>query len=46
MQFGGDKDDFVGSDANGSGLGGEILVGLTITTFVISTRLRISTNTV
>ena len=44
MQFGGDKDDFVGNDADGSGGGGEIIVELTITTSVIST--SISTNTV
>ena len=44
MQFGGDKDDFVGNDADVSGSGGELLVELTITIFVIST--SISTNTV
>ena len=44
MQFGGDKDGFVGNDADGSGSGGELLVELTITILVIST--SISTNTV
>ena len=45
MQFGGDKDDFVGNDADGSGSGGEILVELTITIFVtnIPTNTMLST---
>ena len=39
MQFGGDKDDFVGNDADGSGGGGgEIMVELTIATSVISSQ--------